>query len=81
MQSYSVERSTMEPIPFSLQMNSFTFSASAADAAFFQSEQERLYDEGLPAHGFLRGFCWAMAIESLAALLAYEFWHLYLFLR
>jgi|HubBroStandDraft_2_1064218.scaffolds.fasta_scaffold209791_2 hypothetical protein len=81
MQSYSVERSTMEPIPFSLRMNSGTLSAPAADTAFFQSQQERLFDESLPTHGFLRGFCWAITIEGLAAFFAYEFWHLCLFLR
>jgi hypothetical protein len=79
MESQAFEHSRFEPVPFPLPTGGYTVSAPGA--SFFTHSQSALTDEDLQASHFLRGFCWAMVIEAIAAFCLYEAWHLWPLLR
>ena len=83
MQSPIFERSSLEPVSFSLRLRSYAVPAmhAHAGASVFDLYEESTAGELRATPGFLRGFCWAIAIEVLAAFCLYEAWHLWLFLR
>jgi hypothetical protein len=73
----ALQRSTLEPIPFSLPLSSYVIPRPAT----LRELEERRAHEIPTAKGCLRGFCWAMGIEGAAAFCAYGTWQLWLFLR
>lgn len=66
------QRAQAEPLPFSLPVSAWT----SRTAGFDVNEVESVSADPPVATGCLRGFCWAVAIESAAGLLFFVIWHL-----